>query len=183
MKKNRCKWCNPNNPIYVNYHDYEWCVPKRDDQSLLELLILESFQAGLSWEIVLNKRQAFRDAFENYDSDKICAFDEDKILQLMNNPSIIRNRRKIESAIVNTRIFKEIAQEHGSFADYLWGYTNGKIIYETGKTTSPLSDEISNDLQRRGMKFVGSTIIYSYLQAVGIIYSHEEGCFLYRNST
>ena len=180
MKINRCQWCNLDNPTYVKYHDEEWCVPTHDEKLLFEFLILESFQAGLSWEIILNKRQAFKLAFSEYDIDKICSFDEEKITQLMQNPDIVRNRRKIESAINNAKIFRKIQCEYVTFDKYLWGFTNGKTIYETGRTTSPLSDALSRDLQRRGMKFVGSTIVYSYLQAVGVLYSHEKDCFMYR---
>lgn len=177
---NRCKWCNENNPIYVKYHDEEWCIPKYDDYSLLELFILEPFQAGLSWEIILNKREAFKEAFDNYNSELIIKYDEQKIEELMNNKGIIRNRRKIEATINNVKIFMEIQKEWGSFADYIWHFTNNTIIYEINKTSSILSDEVSKDLKQRGMKFVGTTIIYSYLQAIGVIYSHDEECFLYK---
>lgn len=173
----RCKWCNLKNELYVKYHDEEWCVPSFEDQYLYEMLILESFQAGLSWECVLNKRKHFIDAFDNFDIDKICKYDEKKIEELKNNPNIIRNKLKINAAINNSKIFKEIQNEYGTFSNYIWRFTNNKIIYENDKTTSDLSDKISNDLKKRGMKFVGSTIIYSYLQAIGVINSHEDNCF------
>ncbi len=138
------------------------------------MLILESFQAGLSWECVLNKRKAF----DNFDIDKICNFDDKKIKELLENPNIIRNKLKINAAINNSKIFKEIQKEYQTFSNYIWHFTDNNIVYEIDKTSSELSDIISKDLKKRGMKFVGTTIIYSYLQAVGVIYSHEEGCFL-----
>lgn len=178
----RCFWANPKNEKYIKYHDEEWGEPTYDDHELLEMLILESFQAGLSWECVLNKRECFRQAFDNFELDKICSYDENKIEKLTKNKNIIRNKLKIKSAINNSVIFKEIQKEFGSFSNYIWHFTNHKVIYEIGKTTSELSDEVSRDLKKRGMKFVGSTIIYSYLQAIGIIYSHEEDCFLYKTN-
>lgn len=176
--KNRCRWANPNNDRYIQYHDEEWGQPVYEDGHLLEMLILESFQAGLSWECVLNKREAFRAAFDQFAIDKVCAYDEDKIEELMQNKEIIRNRRKITAAVKNTRIFRDIQEEYGSFSRYLWGFTGNQVIYENDRTSSDLSDQISQDLYNRGMRFVGTTIIYSYLQAVGVIYSHEDGCFL-----
>ncbi len=178
MEKVRCKWCNLKNDIYVKYHDEEWCQPSYDDKYLLEMLILESFQAGLSWECVLNKRKYFEEAFDYFDIDKICNYDEDKVEELRNNKNIIRNKLKINAAINNSKIFKEIQNEYGSFSSYIWHFSANKIIYENDKKTSKLSDTISEDLIKKGMKFVGSTIIYSYLQAIGIIYSHEDNCFL-----
>lgn len=167
----RCKWCNLKNKIYIKYHDEEWCKPNFNEEYLFEMLILESFQAGLSWECILNKREDFRKAFDNFDIEKICKYDEEKIKELLSNEKIVRNKLKINASIRNARIFKNIQKEYGSFKNYIKNYTKGK-------TTSKLSDDISKDLQRRGMKFVGSTIIYSYLQAIGVIYSHEEECFL-----
>ena len=176
----RCKWCNLNNPIYIKYHDEEWGKEQYDDDYLFEMLILESFQAGLSWECVLNKREAFRKAYENFDLDKVCAFDDNKINELINNKDIIRNRLKIIASINNAKIFKQIKNEYGSFYNYLKRFTNDKIIYEIDKTHNDISDNISKDLIKRGMKFVGTTIIYSYLQAIGIIYSHDKECYLYK---
>ena len=170
----RCKWCNLKNPIYIKYHDEEWGVPNFDEQYLFEMLILESFQAGLSWECVLNKREAFRKAFVakyNHEPDQF---------ELQNNKDIIRNKLKIRSAVNNAKIFLEIQKEYGSFREYLKGFTGEQQIIEVDKTTSPLSDALSADLIKRGMKFVGSTIIYSYLQAIGVISSHEEECFMYK---
>ena len=176
--KCRCIWANPKNETYIKYHDEEWGVPVHDDKRLFEMLILESYQAGLSWECVLNKREAFRRAFDGFDLDAVCGYGEEKMLSLQADPEIIRNRRKIRAAVDNAVIFREIQKEWGSFSDYLWSFTDGKVVHETGLANSPLSDRISRDLKKRGMKFVGTTIIYAYLQAVGVIESHEEGCFL-----
>lgn len=176
----RCKWCNLDNPLYVKYHDEEWGEPTYDDKDLFELLILESFQAGLSWECVLNKRENFRHAYDNFDIDKIVYYGETKINELKENKGIIRNKLKIKASINNAKIFKQIKKEYGSFSKYIWGFTNGKIIYEVGKTSSELSDKISKDLKKRGMTFVGTTIIYAYLQAIGIVNSHDENCFKYK---
>ena len=178
----RCSWLNLNNPLYVKYHDEEWGVPVYDDHKLFEMLLLESFQAGLSWECILNKREAFKKAFDNYNYKKIKDYNEEKQKELMNNKNIIRNKRKISATIKNAKIFMEIQKEYNSFSNYLWHFTNNKIIYETGKTTSNLSDQISKDLKKRGMSFVGTTIIYSYLQAIGMINSHEKNCYLYKES-
>ena len=178
---NRCKWCNIKNPLYVEYHDKEWCVPNFDDKYLYEMLLLESFQAGLSWECVLNKRESFRKAYDDFELDKVISYDENKVCELVNNKDIIRNKRKIMASINNSKIFKRIIQEYGSFYHYLRTFTKDEIIYETDKTTNDLSDAISKDLKTRGMTFVGSVIIYSYLQAVGIIYSHDKDCYLYKS--
>lgn len=180
-EEKRCKWCNLNNPKYIEYHDNEWCKPNFDDKYLFEMLILESFQAGLSWECVLNKRDDFRRAYDNFDIDKICNYDDTKIQELLNNDKIIRNKLKIKASITNSKIFKSIQNEYGSFYNYLKTFMNQDVIYETDVTTNDLSDNISNDLRKRGMKFVGSTIIYSFLQAVGIIYSHDKECFYTKN--
>lgn len=174
----RCSWVNLNNQLYVKYHDDEWGIPKFDDNVLFEFLVLEMFQAGLSWEIILNKRESFRKSFDDFQIDKIISYDEDKVLKLMQDKSIIRNKRKIQAMIKNASVFKSIQEEFGSFANYIWSYTNGEIVKSNVvRSTSPLSDEISCDLQKRGMSFVGSTIIYSYLQAIGIINDHEIECF------
>ena len=178
--KKRCKWCNLKNQLYIKYHDEEWGRPNFDEKYLYEMLILESFQAGLSWECVLNKRESFRKAFDNFDIDKICNYDENKIQELLKNEKIIRNKLKIKAAINNSKIFKNIQKEYSSFHNYLKKYTKDETIIEIDKTTSELSDAISKDLQTKGMKFVGSTIIYSYLQAIGVIYSHEKECYLYK---
>ena len=182
MEPKRCRWCNLKNPLYVRYHDEEWGVAVHDDHTLFELLILESFQAGLSWECVLNKREHFRKAFDNFDLDTVCGYDEAKLQSLQQDANIIRNRLKIRAAVNNAKIFREIQGEYGSFDRYLRTFTGDTILYETDKTTSPLSDRISADLKKRGMKFVGSTIVYSYLQAIGVINSHENDCFLFAGS-
>ncbi len=181
-ERSRCKWCNLKNTAYVKYHDQEWGVPNFDEQYLFEMLILESFQAGLSWECVLNKREAFRKAFDDFDAQKVANYDDHKIAQLQSNKDIIRNKLKILAAVNNAKIFLEIQKEYGSFREYLKGFTGEQQIVEVDKTTSPLSDVLSADLKKRGMKFVGSTIIYSYLQAIGAISSHEEECFMYKGN-
>lgn len=176
---NRCFWVNMDNPLYVDYHDFEWGVPKYDDHELYELLILEMFQAGLSWETILNKRENFRKAFDSFDWNSIVNYDEDKINELMQDKGIIRNRKKIEATINNTKVFLNIQKEYGSFANFIWSFTDNKVIITDSKVVSnELSDTISKELRKRGMKFVGTVIIYSYLQAVGVINSHEDNCFL-----
>ena len=176
----RCFWVNLNNKLYVDYHDLEWGVPKYNDHELYELLILEMFQAGLSWETILKKRENFRLAMDNFDYEKIVNYSEDKINELMNNTGIIRNRRKIEATINNTKVFLSIKKEYGSFANFIWSFTNNEVLYIDSKIThNELSDKISNILKKKGMKFVGTTIIYSYLQAIGVINSHESVCFKY----
>lgn len=181
----RCRWANPNNPLYLRYHDEEWGVPVHEDGRLFELLILEGFQAGLSWECVLNKRKAFRTAFDGFDPEKVAAYTEADYQRLAEEEGIIRNRRKIAAAVKNAAVFLEIQREFGSFDAYLWSFTEGKTVVEpyTRRTTSPLSDRLSADLKRRGMSFVGSTIVYSYLQAVGVLYAHGEECELYKEET
>lgn len=179
--KLRCSWVNLKNERYIKYHDEEWGKLTTDDKSLFELFILESFQAGLSWECVLNKRDNFRAAFDNFDIEKIILYGDEKISRLASNAGIIRNRRKIIAAIENAKVFKAISLEFGGFYSFLSGFTEGKIIFEefTERTTSPLSDKISLELKKRGMSFVGSTIIYSFLQAAGIINGHSRECFCF----
>lgn len=177
--KIRCKWCNLKNPLYINYHDNEWGQLNTDEKYLYEMLILESFQAGLSWECVLNKRESFRKAYEGFDIEKVCEFGTEKVAELLSNKEIIRNKLKINASINNSKIFKDISAEFGGFYNYLKRFTGENVIYESNKITSELSDAISADLKKRGMKFVGSTIVYSYLQAVGIINSHDKDCYLY----
>lgn len=178
MLMKRCFWCNEKNPLYVKYHDEEWGVPRFDDEYLFEMLLLESFQAGLSWECVLNKRENFRKAFDNFDREKIALYGEEKILSLKEDKGIIRNERKIRAAVKNAEIFGKIVEECGSFYNYLRLFWDGEIICENDKTTSQLSDSISAELTKRGMKFCGSTIIYSFLQAVGVINSHDDNCYM-----
>ncbi len=178
-EKRRCSWVKLNNPIYVDYHDNEWGKPNRNDKYLFEALILETFQAGLSWEIILNKREHFRDAFDNFDWNKIANYNDKKKRELEENPNIIRNKRKISAAIENAKIFIKIRNEFGEFANYIWGFSGNKVVQNTKwefRTTSELSDKISRDLKKRGMKFLGSTTIYSYLQAIGIVNDHEPHC-------
>ena len=178
----RCFWVDEKSELYKKYHDEEWGIPKYDDKELFELLILESFQAGLSWLTVLKKRENFRIAYDNFDINKVIKYDDDKITELLNNKKIIRSKNKILSSINNAKIFKEIQREFGSFSNYIWHFTNNKIIKRTTKellVSSPLSDTISKDLKKRGMKYVGTIIIYSYLQAIGIIDDHDLNCFRY----
>ena len=174
----RCFWCNLQNPLYIKYHDEEWGVARFDDDYLFEMLLLEGFQAGLSWECVLNKREAFRAAFDNFDYVKIALYSEEKVVELLENKGIIRNKLKIKAAVKNAAGYQKILSEFGSFYAYLREFWNGETVFENGKTSSALSDAISRDLKKRGMSFVGTTIIYSYLQAIGVINSHENGCFL-----
>ncbi len=179
QNKPRCRWCNLRNPLYVDYHDQEWGVAVHSDRKLFEMLLLESFQAGLSWECVLNKREAFRKAFDEFDYRKVAKYDGAKTESLCGNREIVRNRLKITAAVNNAKVFLTTQQEWGSFDRYIWHFTEESTVYEVGKTTSPLSDTVSADLRKRGMKFVGSTIVYSFLQSIGVINSHSEGCWLY----
>ena len=176
----RCHWCNLANPLYVSYHDKEWGRAVHDDHTLFEMLVLESFQAGLSWECVLNKRAAFRRAFDDFDYVKVAWYDDARQEALRHDEGIIRNRMKIAAAVTNAQAFMRIQAEWGSFDRYIWSFTQGVTIYEWDRTSSPLSDTISKDLKRRGMRWVGTTIVYSYLQAIGIIQSHEPGCWLHK---
>lgn len=178
----RCSWVDENSQIYKDYHDNEWGVPKYDDRELFELLILEGFQAGLSWLTVLKKREDFRKAFDNFDVQKVTKYDENKVAELLQNEKIIRSRGKINAAILNAKIFIEIQKEFGSFSKYIWKFTDGKIIKNKDdkfEVSTPLSDTVSKDLKKRGMKYVGTVIIYSYLQSIGIIDDHETTCFRY----
>ena len=177
----RCNWVEDTEEIYIKYHDEEWGVPTYDDKELFEMLVLESFQAGLSWITILKKRENFKEAFDDFDIEKVSNYDDEKIEELRNNQGIIRHKGKITSAINNANIFKEIQKEYGSFSNYIWGFTNGKIIYAEFLTESELSNKISKDLKKRGMKFVGPTIIYSYLESIGIINNHQKECFKYKD--
>lgn len=175
----RCGWVKSKNPLYISYHDNEWGKPHYDDSYFYEMLLLESFQAGLSWECILNKREAFREAFDGFDYRKIAGYADEKLEELAKNSAIVRNRLKIRAAVSNARIFMDIQAEFGSFSDYIWHFTDGRqIVNRDGiiRATSELSDTVSADLKKRGMRFVGSTIIYSYLQAVGVIDDHEPDC-------
>ena len=177
----RCKWCNEKNDLYIEYHDKEWGILNTEEKYLYEMLVLESFQAGLSWECILNKRESFRKAFDNFDINKIIKYDESKINEILNNKDIIRNKLKIKATINNSKVFKEIQTEYKTFYNYIKQYIK-EPIYEIEKTTNEISDRISKDLYKRGMRYVGSTIIYSYLQAIGLIISHEKECFLYKKT-
>lgn len=174
----RCKWCNPNNPLYIEYHDNEWCKAHTDERYLYEIFILETFQAGLSWECILNKRESFRESYDNFDIEKVMQYGEAKINQLLTNKNIVRHRAKIDASIKNSIIYKAIVDEYNGFYNYIQTFSKNALIYETDRTTNELSDAISKDLKKRGMKFVGSVTIYSYLQAIGVICSHDKNCFL-----
>lgn len=180
MAKKRCPWCNMNNPLYIRYHDEEWGRPVHDDATLFELLLLEPFQAGLSWECVLKKREAFRKAFADFDPAAISTFDSARIDAMMQDAGIIRNRKKIEAAVNNAGIYLSISAEWGSFDAYVWHFTGGQTVREFGLTRSPLSDTMASDLKKRGMRFIGSTTVYAYLQAVGVIDGHAPGCYLFQ---
>ena len=176
MNKKRCSWVSEEE-VYIRYHDNEWGVPTHDDRELFEMLVLESFQAGLSWITILKKRENFKRAFDDFDVEKVAGYGEDKINELRENKEIIRHKGKITSAITNAKVFIEIQEEFGSFDEYIWSFTDGNIIKAEYLTESDLSKTISKDLKKRGMKFVGPTIIYSYLESIGIIDNHEKECF------
>ena len=176
----RCAWVPERDPVYVAYHDIEWGVPIREDRKLYELFLLETFQAGLSWITILKKRENFRKAFDNFDPQRIARYGDEKIQQLLLDKGIIRCKRKILAAVKNAGIFLSIAAEYGSFSDYLWGFVQGRPVVNRDdeiRTATSLSDAVSGDLQKRGMSYVGSVTIYSYLQAVGVVNDHETGCF------
>ena len=181
----RCSWVAENCDVYARYHDEEWGRPLHNEQKLFEMLILEGFQAGLSWLTVLKKREAFRAEFADFVPEKVADFTEDKIEKMLNNPQIIRSRQKISAAINNAAVFLKIQKEYGSFDKYIWNFTGGETVKYNifpPRTHNELSDRIAKDLQKRGMKYVGSVIIYSYLQAIGIIDDHEPQCFCYVKS-
>ncbi len=184
MEKHRCGWCL-GDPIYEAYHDTEWGVPVKDDDTLFEFLILETFQAGLSWITILRKRENFRKAFDNFDYKKIINYDQQKIDNLIEDAGIIRNKLKINATITNAKAFMDVQKEFGSFSNYIWGFTNGEPIknkvnnYKEAPPTTALSDTISKDLKKRGFKFVGSTVIYAHMQATGMVNDHEVNCFRY----
>jgi len=181
----RCPWGTVDD-LYIRYHDDEWGVPVFDDQKQFEFLVLESAQAGLSWHTILKKRENYRVAYDGFDPEKIAKYDEHKIDELLQNAGIIRNRRKIESSINNARLFLEIQKEYGSFCNYIWGFVNGNPLVNHWKDMSEipanteLSDLISKDLKKRGFKFLGSTIVYSHLQATGIVNDHLVSCFRWK---
>ncbi len=184
MTKKRCSWCGED-PLYVAYHDTEWGVPVYDDATLFEFLILETFQAGLSWITILRKRENFRRAFDQFDYQKIAKYDEAKYEILLQDAGIIRNKLKIKATISNAQAFMAIQEEFGSFSKYIWNFTNGvpiKNAFSSMKdvpATTTLSDTISKDLKKRGFKFVGSTVIYAHMQATGMVNDHMTDCFRY----
>ena len=183
--KNRCFWVSKD-ALYIDYHDKEWGVPVFDDAVLFEFLILETFQAGLSWITILKKREHFKEAFDNFDYQKIAKYDTSKYEELLQNSGIIRNKLKIKSAITNAQLFMEVQKEFGSFANYFWEFTKGKPIINVFKSkdevpaTTPLSDKMSKDLKKRGFKFVGSTVMYAYMQSMGMVNDHTTDCFRYK---
>lgn len=182
----RCQWVSED-PLYIAYHDEEWGEPVFDEKTLFEFLVLESAQAGLSWITILRKRENYREAYDSFDPHKVKEYDNDKIFELMSNEGIVRNRRKIEASINNAKRFIEVQEEFGSFKSYIWRFVDGKPLVGTWNTleevpvSTPLSDKITKDMKKRGFKFIGTTIIYSYLQAVGIINDHTTDCFKYNN--
>ena len=184
MDKSRCDWCG-NDPLYMSYHDHEWGVPLFEDKLLFEFLVLETFQAGLSWITILKKRENFRLAFDDFDHIKIAQYDEAKYEELLMNPGIIRNKLKIKSAISNAQLFIQIQKEYGSFSKYFWSFTDNKSISNQWDfmnqvpAITDLSDTISKELKKKGFKFVGSTVIYAYMQAVGMVNDHVSTCFRY----
>lgn len=181
--KIRCGWCG-DDKLYQNYHDTEWGIPVYDDHKLFEFILLEGFQAGLSWITILKRREGFREAFDNFDYKKIAKYDDKKLQQLMIDNRIIKNRLKIQASVTNAIAFIEVQKEFGTFSNYFWGFTNGKIIDNQPKdlseipATSDLSDTISKDMKKRGFKFVGSTIIYAHMQAVGMVNDHIKDCWI-----
>lgn len=184
MQKHKCGWCK-GDELYEKYHDLEWGVPVKDDKTLFEFLILETFQAGLSWITVLRKRENFRKAFDNFDYKKISKYKQDKIDRLLTDSGIIRNKLKVKATVTNAIAFIKVQEEFGSFSAYIWNFVDGKPIknsfqnYKNAPANTPLSDTISKDLKKRGFKFVGSTVVYAHMQATGMVNDHEVNCFRY----
>jgi DNA-3-methyladenine glycosylase I len=183
---NRCKWAEGVSLDYIEYHDKEWGVPVHDDRVQFEFLILEGAQAGLSWSTILNKRDGYRQAFADFDVEKVARFTAKRVEKLLTNPAIVRNRLKVQSAVTNAKAFIKVQEEFGSFSDYIWGFVGGKPIQNKFKkdgdipATSAESDALSKDLKKRGFKFVGSTIVYAHMQATGLVNDHVIGCFRYK---
>jgi DNA-3-methyladenine glycosylase I len=180
MTKIRCGWANPANPLYLHYHDTEWGVPCHDETRLFEMLNLEGAQAGLSWETILNKRENYRAAFDQWDADKIATYDADKVAALLADPGIVRNRLKVAAAITNAQAYLRLRAGGGSLDSLLWDYVGGKPIVRDGDqraSKTALSDRISKDLAKLGFKFVGSTIVYAYMQGIGMVDDHDPACF------
>ncbi len=182
----RCKWAEGVSLPYIEYHDKEWGVPVHDDRVQFEFLVLEGAQAGLSWSTILNKREGYRHAFADFDPEKVARFTAKRVEKLLQNPAIVRNRLKVQSTVTNANAFLKIQDEFGSFSDYIWEFVNGRPIQNKFKkdnevpATSAESDTISNDLKKRGFKFVGSTIVYAHMQATGLVNDHVVGCFRYK---
>ena len=179
MDKTRCHWFDKSNDILRKYHDEEFGILNKDDDYLFEILVLVNFQTGLSWEIMLKKREDFRIAFDGFDVEKIAGYDEKRIEELLENENIIRNKNKINAVVNNAKVFIKIQEDYGSFYDYIKTFTNGEIFHERGLTESELSRTMVEDLKKKGMKYLGPITMYSYLQTIGVINSHEEDCFLY----
>jgi len=182
----RCKWAAGGNKLYLDYHDHEWGVPQHDDRVLFEFLILEGAQAGLSWSTILNKREGYRKTFSGFDPEKVARYDKATIDKLLQDPAIVRNRLKVESAVINARAFLEVREEFGSFDAYIWRFTGGKPIQNSWKTmkqvpaSTKISDAMSKELKIRGFKFVGSTIMYAHMQATGMVNDHTVNCFRWK---
>lgn len=182
MSQHKCGWCL-GDALYEQYHDNEWGVPVKEDRVFFEFIILESFQAGLSWITILRKRDNFKKAFDAFDYEKIANYDEKKIAQLLQNEGIIRNKLKVKAAVTNAQAFMEIQKEYGSFSDYVWDFVDGKALqneiinYKEAPTTRPESDALSKDLKKRGFKFMGPTVVYAFMQATGLVNDHELTCF------
>lgn len=188
MKKGvtRCRWAEGVSPDYIAYHDEEWGVPVRDDRTQFEFLILEGAQAGLSWSTILNKRSGYRKHFAEFDPEKVARFTKKRIEKILLDPAVVRNRLKVESAVVNAKAFLRVQEEFGSFSDYIWGFVDGRPIQNRIRrdnetpATSPESDALSKDLKKRGFTFVGSTIMYAHMQATGMVNDHVVSCFRYK---
>lgn len=184
---NRCNWGKSleTSVIYQEYHDNEWGVPSYDDTHLFKMLVLESFHVGLSWLIVLKKRDSFIEAFDNFDAEKIVQYNQSKIDELVNNKDIIRHKGKINATIQNAKSYLEVKKEFGTFSNYIWSFTNGKVLYNDKKivTSNELSDTVTKDLKKRGFKFLGSVTVYSYLEAVGVMNNHSKDCFKHYTKT
>jgi len=185
--KHRCRWAEGVSRNYIEYHDTEWGVPVRDDRVQFEFLTLEGAQAGLSWSTILNKREGYRRAFADFDPETVSRFSPTRIDKLLTDPSIVRNRLKVESTVTNARAFLDVCDEFGSFSDYIWGFVDGKPVQNRFRrdadvpATSPVSDVLSKDLKKRGFRFVGSTIVYAHMQATGLVNDHVVDCFRYRD--
>lgn len=184
LGKKRCDWCL-GNELYMDYHDREWGVPVHDDREHFEFLVLESAQAGLSWLTILKRREHYRRLYDNFDPEKVAQYGPERIHEMLQDPGIIRNRKKIESSVSNARLFLDIVNDYGSFDQYIWGFTDGKVIVNNWKSidelpaNSPLSDQITRDMKKRGFKFLGTTIMYAHLQSIGVINDHLVDCFRY----